>query len=306
MEMRKAYAQTMAELMRQNDKIVILDADLAKACGTTPLYKEFPGRCFDVGIAESNMVSVAVGMAHYGFIPFTHTFTPFAARRAYDQIAVGLSYGMQNVKIVGTDPGVCATLNGGTHMSFEDVAALRALPNILIFEPCDSKQLQLALPQIVAHQGPCYLRLMRKEDFNIVPQDYIFDLYKASVLKKGNLLTVVVSGFLTADCMEIAKKLSQEGREIEVINVHTLKPLDEETVLVSAKKTKNVLVVENANRMGGLFGAVAETLVRHYPVKCDVIAIDDRIGQVGNLGELRADYGIDYNSIERKILSMIK
>lgn len=306
MEMRKAYAQTMAEIMRQNDKVVILDADLAKACGTTPLYKEFPDRCFDVGIAESNMVSVAVGMAHYGYIPFTHTFAPFAARRAYDQIAVGLSYGMQNVKIVGADPGVCATLNGGTHMSFEDVAAMRALANMLIFEPCDSRQLQLALPQIVAHQGPCYLRLMRKEDFSIVPDGYVFDLYKADVLKEGNLLTVAVSGFLTADCMEIAKKLSLEGKDIEVINVHTIKPLDEKTIISSAQKTKKVLVVENANRMGGLFSAVAETLVKNYPVLCDVVAIDDRIGQVGQLEELRADYGIDYKSIERKILSMIK
>ncbi len=305
MEMRKVYAQTMAEIMRQNDKVVILDADLAKACGTTPLYKEFPNRCFDVGIAESNMVSVAVGFSHYGYIPFTHTFTPFSVRRAYDQIAVGLSYGMQNVKIVGTDPGVCATLNGGTHMSFEDVAAMRALANMLIFEPCDSRQLQLALPQIVAHQGPCYLRLMRKEDYNIVPENYVFDLYKADVLKEGNLLTVVVSGFLTADCMDIAKKLSGEGKEIEVINVHTLKPLDEQTVIASAKKTNKVLVVENASRMGGLFGAVAETLVKNYPVKCDVVAIDDRIGQVGKFEELRLDYGIDYKSIESKILSML-
>ncbi|MEG1528103.1 MAG: transketolase C-terminal domain-containing protein [Clostridia bacterium] len=305
MEMRKVYTSTLAKLMEKNDKIVILDADLAKACGTNALYKQFPNRCVDIGIAEANMVSIAVGLAHYGYIPFVHSFAPFVARRAFDQIAVGCGYGQMPVVIVGTDPGVCATLNGGTHMCFEDISALRSVPNMLIFEPCDNAQLEQALPQIIERKAPSYLRLMRKEDYNIFPQDYKFDLYTADRLREGKDLTIVVSGFLTKDCITVADKLSSQGISVDLINVHTIKPLDQQTIINSAKKTNRVLVVENASMYGGLFGAVAETLSLAYPTKCAQIAILDRIGQVGQLDELRKDYGLTEQDIFDKAKSLL-
>ncbi len=291
MQMRAIYAQELGALMERDGKIVLLDADLGKASGTLGLRERFPDRIFDCGVAEQNMASIAAGLASYGFKPWIESFTPFATRRICDQIAISICYAGMNVKIVGTDPGITAELNGGTHMSVEDVGVLRSIPGMVIFEPVDETQLRAAMPVLDAWEGPVYLRLVRSEQPAVFPADYKFDLFRADRLRAGRDLTVCVSGFLTADCLEAAEELEAEGISCEVLNVHTVKPIDRETILASARKTGAVLTVENHNIVGGLHAAVLEALApERVPVWA--VGIEDRFGEVGKLPYLRRALGL--------------
>ena len=296
MEMREAYAQTMAELMKRDHHVCILDADLAKASGTSALYDEFPKQMFDCGVAEQNMASIAAGMESYGYRPFIETFTPFATRRICDQIAISICYADMNVKVVGTDPGVSAELNGGTHMSMEDIGVLRSIPGIVIFEPVDAVQLKAALPVINAYEGCVYIRLFRKELPDIFPADYKFDLFKTDTLRAGTDLTICVSGFLTADVLAAADELEKQGVRCDVINVHTIKPVDRETVIASARKTGAVLTVENHNVIGGLHSAVLEALAAEK-IPVSAVGVADRFGEVGKLPYLREAMGLTKENI---------
>ncbi len=307
MEMRKVFAAEMERLMNKNKKIVLIDADLAKADGTVPLHNAFPSRTFEAGIAEANMVGVAAGLSAYGFIPFVTTFTPFATRRVCDQIAVSVAYAQQNVKIVGTDPGIAAELNGGSHMSFEDIAVLRSIPDMVIFEPVDAEQLRQALPQIVKCEKPCYIRMFRKETPDVFTDGkYKFNLFKADKICDGKDLTIFVSGLCTADAIQAKDMLKAEGISVEVINIHTIKPIDEEAIVKSAKKTKAVLTVENHNVIGGLYSAVTEVLAKNCPVKCDCIGIYDQFGEVGKIPQLKARYNMTVNDIVAKAKDLVK
>ena len=319
MEMRAMYAQCLGELMERDEKLVLLDADLSKACGTFPLRKRFPDRIYDCGVAEQNMISIAAGLASYGYKPWAESFAPFATRRICDQIAISICYAGMNVRIVGTDPGVTAELNGGTHMSVEDIGVLRSIPGLVIFEPVDETQLRAAMPVLDAYEGPVYIRLVRGEQPDVFPADYRFDLFKADVLRSGRQsavptegdgngrqiaesgrqgavptkadLTICVSGFLTKDCLEAAEALEAEGISCEVLNLHTIKPLDRETVVVSARRTGTVLTVENHNVVGGLHAAVLEALARERVPVC-AVGIEDRFGEVGRLPYLRKALGL--------------
>ncbi|MBQ2862310.1 MAG: class I tRNA ligase family protein, partial [Oscillospiraceae bacterium] len=211
MMMREAFGNTIAELMRKDERICVLDADLANCNGTAGLRKEFPERAFDVGIAEQNMASVAAGLSSYGFIPFISSFTPFATRRICDQIAISIAYAKQNVKIVGSDPGISAQLNGGTHMSMEDIGVLRSIPTMVIFEPVDNEQMIQALPQIVDYNGPVYIRMFRKECPEVFGKDYKFDLFKADKIKEGKDVTIFASGIMVKTSLDAAEKLKAEG-----------------------------------------------------------------------------------------------
>ncbi len=300
MEMRKAYVAEMARLMRINEKIVVLDADLSAAGGTKPLYAEFPDRAVDVGIAESNMTCIAAGLAASGFVPFIHSFAPFAVRRTFDQIAVSVSYSELNVKIVGFDPGITATYNGGTHMCFEDVAMLRALPNIAVIDIADSVQLVKALPYIAETKGAMYLRFARKQNEDFFGADYAFRFGKADKIADGKDVTIISSGASLFDAVKAAEILGKKGISAEILSVHTVKPLDEEAIIQSAEKTRCVVTVENHSVHGGLYGAVAETLSRSMPVLCDAVAVYDEIGQVGSLGELKKAYKLTAEDIALK------
>ena len=235
MEMRAVYAGCLAELMEKDRHVCVLDADLAKASGTRNLYERFPKQMFDCGVAEQDMASIAAGLASYGFKPWIETFTPFATRRICDQMTISISYAKSNVKIVGTDPGISAELNGGTHMSLEDVGVVRSIPGMVIFEPVDAVQLRAAMPVLNAYEGPVYVRLFRKELPDVFPADYKFDLFKADVLRKGKDLSIFVTGFLTRDVVDAAETLKAEGIDCEVINVHTIKPIDCEGVKRAAR-----------------------------------------------------------------------
>ena len=296
MEMRAVYASCLAELMTADRQVVVLDADLAKASGTRGLYERFPGQMFDCGVAEQNMASIAAGLSSYGFKPWIESFTPFATRRICDQIAISISYAGRNVKIVGTDPGIAAELNGGTHMSMEDIGVLRSIPGLVIFEPIDAVQLRAAMPVLNAYEGPVYIRLFRKELPDLFPADYRFELFRADTLRTGRDLSLFVSGFLTKDALEAADRLAAEGLDVEVVNVHTLKPIDRETVVASARRTGAALTVENHNIIGGLHSAVLEALAQEKIPVC-AVGVQDRFGEVGTLPYLREAMGLTVENI---------
>ncbi len=306
MEMRAVYAECLAEMMEKDKHVCVLDADLAKASGTLNLYKRFPEQMFDCGVAEQNMASIAAGLASYGFKPWIESFTPFATRRICDQVAISIAYAKSNVKIVGTDPGISAELNGGTHMSMEDIGVLRSIPGMVIYEPVDEVQLRAAMPVLAAYEGPVYVRLFRKELPKVFGEGYKFDLFKADTLKEGKDLSIFVSGMLTADVVEAGKLLAAEGIDAEIINVHTIKPIDRETVIASARKTGTVLTVENHNVIGGLQSAVLEALAAEK-IPVTAVGVEDRFGEVGKLPYLREAMGLTVENIvahARKAVSL--
>ena len=303
MEMRAVYAACLAEMMEKDKHVCVLDADLSKASGTIKLYKQFPEQMFDCGVAEQNMASIAAGLSSYGFKPWIESFTPFATRRICDQIAISISYAKRNVKIVGTDPGISAQLNGGTHMSMEDIGVIRSIPGMVIFAPVDEVQLRAAMPVLNDYDGPVYVRLFRKEQPVIFNDDYKFDLFKADTLREGKDLTIFVSGMLTSDVVEAAKLLSEEGVDAEVINIHTIKPLDEEIILASAQKTGKVVTAEEHSVIGGLGSAVCDVLAEKCPTPVRKVGVQDTYGESGPAVDLLAKYGLDAAGIEKAALS---
>jgi transketolase len=286
------YAQCLGELMERDEKLILLDADLSKACGTFPLRKRFPDRIYDCGVAEQNMISIAAGLASYGYKPWAESFAPFATRRVCDQIAISVCYAKRNVKIVGTDPGIAAELNGGTHMSLEDMGVVRSIPGLVIFEPTDTVQLKAAMPVLHAYEGPVYMRMNRKEFPTVFPEGYRFDLFKADLLRAGTDVTILAAGLMVSESLQAAETLAAEGISCEVINVHTIKPIDRETILASAKKTGVIVTAENHNVIGGLRSAVLEALA-HDPVPVWAVGAEDRFGEVGKLPYLKEALGLN-------------
>ena len=292
MEMRAMYAQCLGELMARDEKLVLLDADLSKACGTFPLRKRFPDRIYDCGVAEQNMISIAAGLASYGYKPWAESFAPFATRRVCDQIAISVCYAKRNVKIVGTDPGIAAELNGGTHMSLEDMGVVRSIPGLVVFEPTDTVQLQAAMPVLHAYEGPVYMRMNRKEFPTVFPEGYRFDLFKADLLRAGTDVTILAAGLMVSESLQAAETLAAEGISCEVLNVHTIKPIDRETILASAKKTGVIVTAENHNVIGGLHSAVLEALA-HERIPVWAVGAEDRFGEVGKLPYLKEALGLN-------------
>ena len=309
MEMRQVLAAELDKIMSENSNVVVIDADLSKPNGIAGLRKKYPDRAFEVGIAEQNMASVAAGMSSYGFIPFITTFTPFASRRICDQIAISIVYAKQNVKIIGSDPGISAEFNGGTHMSVEDIGVLRSIPNIVIFEPVDNIQLKKALPQRVDYDGAVYIRMFRKEISNVFGNDCDFDLFKASKLQDGRDVSIFCSGIMTQETMQANEILKSRGINADIINIHTIKPIDVDAIIESAKKTGAVLTVENHNIIGGLKSAVCEVLMEEFPVPLRAIGIKDQFGQVGKLPFLKEFYNMraeDIVNAAEEVISLKK
>jgi transketolase len=289
-EVRQVLADELEKIMEKDERIIVIDADLARANGTLGLRDKFPERAFDVGIAEQNMAAVAAGMASYGFIPFIGSFTAFATRRICDQITISIAYAKRNVKIIGSDPGISAELNGGTHMSMEDMGVLRSIPTMTIFEPADAMQLRKALPQIIEHDGPVYIRLFRKAAPVIFDENYEFNLFKADVIKEGTDVTLYATGIMVKEALDAAEILKAEGISAEVVNIHTIKPIDRETVTASARKTGAVVTCENHNVVGGLKAAVAEVLIEECPVPLKAIGIQDHFGEVAMMDYLKKKF----------------
>lgn len=306
MEFRQALAKELSRLMKQDESICILDADLAKPNGTSPLYKEFPNRTFNVGIAEANMVGVASGLAASGLKPNVFSFAPFSTRRALDQIMISVCYAKQNVKIWGTDPGITAETNGGTHMSFEDMGVLRSIPTMTIFDVVDAKQLEQAVEQIENYQGPMYIRTPRKTRPDVFDDNYKFELFKADVINEGNDITIIASGTMVYEAKEAVEELKKEGIKAELISANFIKPLDETTLLKSINKTKKVLTCENHNVIGGLHSAICELVCKNTPVNVYAIGVQDQFGQVGKYNELLEAYHMTKQDIINKVKEILK
>ncbi|MBR2579071.1 MAG: transketolase family protein [Clostridia bacterium] len=306
MEMRKMFANELEKLMNENENIVLLNADLAKPNGFGDFSSKFPERAINVGIAEQNMASIAAGMSSYGFIPFICSFTPFATRRICDQIAISICYAKQNVKIIGSDPGISAEYNGGTHMSFEDIGVLRSIPNIVIFEPVDNAQLKNLLPQIIDYKGPVYIRMFRKSMPDIFDDNETFNLFKAKKIKDGKDVSIFCSGIMVDETLKANKKLEEMGINAEIINIHTIKPIDEESIISSVQKTKAAVTVENHNIIGGLRSAVSEVICENYPVPVRSVGVRDTFGQVGKMPYLKEVYKMTEKDIISAVVAALE
>ena len=304
-EMRLAYSDALIERGRVDERICVVEADLMGSSSTGRFQKLFPERTIDVGVAEANMIGVAAGLAAMGKIPFTHTFTPFATRRCCDQVTLSVAYARMNVKMVGSDPGICAELNGGTHMSFEDMAIMRNIPGMVVCEPVDSVQLRKLFGQIVDHEGPVYMRLFRKAPWKVFDESAEFTLGKACTLKKGRDATVFATGIMVKEALDAAETLAGEGVDVEVVNIHTLKPLDTQAVLESVARTGCCVTAENAFAINGLGSAVADCVCAARPCPVLRVGVDDRFGEVGKLDYLQSALHLTAADIVEKVRAAI-
>lgn len=298
-EMRAVYCETLQQLARENDRIAVLDADLVGSSGTKPFFNEFPDRAIDCGIQENNMIGVAAGMSAAGMIPFAHSFGPFASRRCVDQIFISCAYAKLNVRIVGSDPGVTAAYNGGTHMPFEDMGALMSIPQITLLEPTDSVQLRWMIRQLEKEYGVYYIRMLRKNAVGVFEEGSDFELGKIARLKEGADVAIVCSGILVGEALKAAAALEAQGVSAAVLNAFTWKPLDAETLAEYAAKCGCVVTAENHNIIGGLGAAVAASLARTRPVPVEMVGVNDEFGEVGTEDFLRKRFDLTADHIIR-------
>jgi len=299
-EMRNMYCKTLMELAEKNENIVALDADLMSSMGMKAFQKAYPERTFNVGIQEANMIGTAAGLSATGLIPFAHSFGPFATRRCYDQIFLSCAYAKLNVKITGSDPGVTAAYNGGTHMPFEDMGILRNVPGITIIEPVDSVMLKNITEQIADKYGVFYTRLLRKNAVKIYEEGSIFEIGKAVPLIEGKDLTIFATGIMVEEALKAAEELAKEGISARVLNMFTLKPIDKEAIISCARETGAIVTAENHSVINGLGSAVAEVIGENVPVPIERVGVEDRFGQVGPVDYLKEQYGLTYKNIISK------
>lgn len=299
---RDSYGNGLVELGAKYDNIVVLDADLAAATKTGVFKKVYPDRHIDCGIAECNMVGIAAGLAATGKIPFVSSFAMFAAGRAFEQVRNSVGYPHLNVKIGATHAGISVGEDGATHQCNEDIALMRTIPGMVVINPSDDIETKAALQAAVDHEGPVYLRFGRLAVpvINDRP-DYKFELGKGVVLREGKDLTIVATGLPVAACMEAAEMLAADGIDAKVINIHTIKPLDEELIIAAAKETKRVITVEEHSVIGGLGSAVCDCLSAALPTKVTKIGINDVFGESGPAVALLHKYGLDAEGIYTKI-----
>ena len=299
-EMRNAYCSTLMELAKQDDRIVVLDADLMKSMGMIPFKEAFPERAFDVGVQEANMIGVAAGFSATGFIPFAHSFAPFATRRCFDQVFLSCGYARLNVRITGSDPGVTAAFNGGTHMPFEDMGIMRNVPDITILEPVDSVMLKNLLEQTIDPYGVFYIRLLRKNAVKVYKEGSSFQIGKAIQLREGKDVTIFATGIMVNEALQAADSLSKEGISARVVNIFTLKPIDREMIEKCAEETGAIVTAENHSIINGLGSAVAEVLAETFPVPMERIGVKDLFGEVGPVDYLMKRFELTSEDITIK------
>ena len=290
--MRDAYGETLVELGKENPNIVVLDADLSKSTKTNVFAKAFPERHFNFGVAEANMMATAGGLATCGKIPFASTFAVFATGRAWDQVRMSICYPELNVKIVATHGGITVGEDGASHQANEDIALMRALPNITVIVPADAVETKKAVRAVADYVGPVYMRLGRSAVPVVFDEDYDFMIGKAEVVRPGDDVSVFACGIMTAQALEAAEILSGEGISAEVVNVSTIKPLDAETIFYSVRKTGCAVSAEEHSIVGGLGGAIAEALIDSCPVPMERVGVPDTFTESGKPDELLKKYGM--------------
>lgn len=304
-ELRKVFGETLEDLMRKNQDVVYLEADLAGAIGTSALFRRFPKQAFDIGIMEANMVGVGAGMSIKGKIPFAHSFGTFASRRCADQTFLSGCYNRANIKLIGSDPGITAEANGGTHMPFEDMGIYRSFPGITILDVAEPWLLQSVLRLMADTYGVFYLRFPRKETEAYYESGQKFHIGKGVVVREGRDASVIASGIEVREALLAAEELEREGIRIRVVDMFTVKPLDEKLVVDCARETGAIVTAENHNKIGGLGSAVAETLGERCPVPFARVGIPDCFGEVGSRAFLSEKFGISRRHIKEAVKKVL-
>ncbi len=292
-ELRAVFADTLNALIEENPKIFAMDADLAGASKFGKVQKAHPDNFLNMGISEANMMSAAAGMSMRGYVPFVHTFAPFAARRSLDQIYLSGAYAKNTLNIYGSDPGVCVAANGGTHTSFEDVAVMRTIPEAMVFDPADGVQLAWLIRELIPLKGVHYIRANRKNTPNLYAAGSTFTIGKGNILREGSDVLLIAMGEVLHDALAAAEALALEGVSVEVVDMFTVKPLDAELICREAAGKRLVVTFENHSIIGGLGSAVAEVMAEAgCGVRLKRLGVNDQFGQVGTLQYLKETYGL--------------
>ncbi|MDQ7780720.1 MAG: transketolase family protein [Planctomycetota bacterium] len=294
---RDAYGKVLAELGAQNERIVALSADLAKSTKVDDFAKKFPDRFFQTGVAEANMTDIAAGLAACGKIPFVSSFCVFSTGRAWEMVRNTIGYGRLNVKIVGTHGGISVGADGSSHQATEDIALMRVIPGMTVIVPADGPETERAIRAVAAMTGPVYVRLGRAKVPTVSRPEDGFTIGKGIALKNGKDLTIVACGALVSPALQAAETLAAEKISAAVVNLHTIKPIDTQLILKMAEETGAFVTAEEHQIMGGLGGAVCETLARVRPIPVEMVGIDDRFGQSGEPDELFREYGLEAKDI---------
>ena len=289
---RAAYGHVLKTEVYKNPNVVVLEADLGNATKSNAFKEVAPERYFNMGISEQDLIGTAAGFAAAGKIPLASTFAVFATGRAFEQVRNSVCYPKLNVKICATHAGLTVGADGGSHQAIEDISLMRTLPNMTVINPADAKEAEAAVLAAIDYQGPVYIRLGRAETKDIHDDSYHFEWGKAEVLRQGSDVSIFATGIMTAKALDAAETLAKQGIQAEVINVHTIKPLDEETVIASAKKTGKVVTAEEHSIIGGLGSAVAEVLARQCPTKQAFVGVQDSFGESGSPNDLLEKYGL--------------
>ncbi len=303
---RSEYGKTLVELGKVNKDIVVLDADLSSSTQTKLFAKEFPERFFNVGISEQDLITTAAGLSCTGKIPFVSTFAMFASGRAWEQVRNTVCYSNLNVKIAATHGGITVGEDGASHQALEDISLMRSIPNMTVIIPADAEETRQAIKFAAEFNGPVYIRIARSNLPDIFDSNYKFDYKKANIIKEGKDITLITNGETLVETIDCAKILSENGINAEIINAPVVKPLDNETIINSAKKTNKVITIENHSIIGGLGSAVCELLSEKYPTKVTRIGTKDEFGQSGTAKELMAFYGLNAEKLAEKITGLIK
>jgi transketolase len=303
---RSGYGAGMTELGRSNPKVVALCADLVGSLKIQEFIDENPDRFFQVGIAEANMMGIAAGLTIGGYIPFTGTFANFSTGRVYDQIRQSIAYSGKNVKICASHAGLTLGEDGATHQILEDIGLMKMLPGMTVINPCDFNQTKAATIAIADHQGPVYLRFGRPKVANFTPENQDFQIGKALMLQEGTDVTIAATGHLVWQALIAAENLENQGISVEVIDIHTIKPLDDEAIIKSVKKTGCLVSAEEHNYFGGLGESISRVLATHHPAPQEFVATDDTFGESGTPAQLMEKYGLNNKAIERAVLEVIK
>ncbi len=304
---RESYGNALVELGKEHDNLYVLDADLAEATKTGMFKKVFPDRHIDCGIAECNMMGIAAGMSTTGKVPFASTFAMFAAGRAFEQVRNSIGYPHLNVKIGATHAGISVGEDGATHQCNEDIALMRTIPGMVVINPSDDVEARAAVKAAYEHDGPVYLRFGRLAAPVINDNaEYKFELGKGVVLREGKDVTIIATGLCVGESLAAAKMLESEGISAKVVNIHTIKPLDEDLIIACAKETGKIVTVEEHSIIGGLGSAVSDALCANYPATVLKIGINDAFGESGPAVELIKKYGLDADNIAAKVKAFVK
>lgn len=303
---RDVYGETLAEIGAANKEIVVLDADLSGSTKTNIFAKKFPERFFNMGVSEADMMGTTAGLAAAGKIPFASTFAIFASGRAWEQVRQSIAYPKLNVKIVATHGGITVGEDGGSHQSVEDIALMRAIPNMTVIVPCDGVETKSIVQEIVKYHGPVYVRVARGKFPVILPENYKFTMGKGVVVRDGKDTAIIANGLMVSHALEAANMLAKEGLDIRVINMSTIKPIDRELIVKAAKETGAIITCEEHSIIGGLGEAVAGVVTEECPVPMKRVGIQDRFGQSGLAEELLVHYGLMPKDVAEAVKEVIK